>query len=128
MIKNWRRSYDDGDITPTNDAAARELMYEEGGGTLPRQQRGILQRAVLNTMPPLEHHHYMNAAAAAEYVCHAGGLGPPNANVAAGTTGVGAVAVGPGNVLDSASLTNVSILTQKIIRKTIPRENFKYFK
>ena len=52
-------------------------MYEEGGGgTLPRQQRGILQRAVLNTMPPLEHHHhYMNAAAAAEYVVHAGGLG-----------------------------------------------------
>ncbi|XP_068145300.1 uncharacterized protein ckn isoform X2 [Drosophila tropicalis] len=62
----WRRSYDDGDITPTNDAT-RELLYEEGGGTLPRQQRGILQRAVLNTMPPLEHHHYMNAAAAAEY-------------------------------------------------------------
>ncbi|XP_017019049.1 uncharacterized protein ckn isoform X1 [Drosophila kikkawai] len=63
----WRRSYDDGDITPTNDAT-RELLYEqEGGGTLPRQQRGILQRAVLNTMPPLENHHYMNAAAAAEY-------------------------------------------------------------
>ncbi|KAH8355343.1 hypothetical protein KR093_011320, partial [Drosophila rubida] len=67
----WRRSYDDGDITPTNDAT-RELLYEEGGGTLPRQQRGILQRAVLNTMPPLEHHHYMNAAAAAEYVTAGG--------------------------------------------------------
>ena len=70
--QSWRRSYDDGDITPTNDAVARDLIYEEGGGTLPRQQRGILQRAVLNTMPPLDH-HYMNAAAAAEYVCHAGG-------------------------------------------------------
>ncbi|KAM8713435.1 hypothetical protein ACLKA7_013707 [Drosophila subpalustris] len=67
----WRRSYDDGDITPTNDAN-RDLLYEEGGGTLPRQQRGILQRAVLNTMPPLEHHHYMNAAAAAEYVTASG--------------------------------------------------------
>ncbi|XP_017839398.1 caskin-2 isoform X2 [Drosophila busckii] len=70
----WRRSYDDGDITPTNDAT-RELIYEEGGGTLPRQQRGILQRAVLNTMPPLEHHHYMNAAAAAAEYGTAGGGG-----------------------------------------------------
>lgn len=84
-------------------------MYEEGGGTLPRQQRGILQRAVLNTMPPLEHHHYMNAAAAAEYVCHAGGLGPPTANVAPGTAGVASNVVGAGNVLDSSSLTNVSL-------------------
>ncbi|XP_015040353.2 caskin-2 isoform X2 [Drosophila pseudoobscura] len=73
----WRRSYDDGDITPTNDAT-RELLYEEGGGTLPRQQRGILQRAVLNTMPPLEHHHYMNAAAAAEYGAASGGEGGAN--------------------------------------------------
>ncbi|XP_037951791.1 uncharacterized protein LOC119682421 isoform X2 [Teleopsis dalmanni] len=85
---SWRRSYDDGDITPTNDAT-RDLVYEEGGGTLPRQQRGILQRAVLNSMPPLEHHHYMNAAAA-EYVCHAAGIGGPvslgggNMNVAGG--------------------------------------------
>lgn len=84
-------------------------MYEEGGGTLPRQQRGgILQRAVLNTMPPLEHHHYMNAAAAAEYVCHAGGLGPPTSSVPPGSAGV-APNVGPGNVLDSSSLTNVSL-------------------
>lgn len=51
-------------------------MYEDGGGTLPRQQRGtttdkskILQRAVLNSMPCADH-HYMNASAA-EYVCHA---------------------------------------------------------
>ncbi|XP_039148664.1 caskin-2 isoform X2 [Drosophila simulans] len=74
----WRRSYDDGDITPTNDAT-RELLYEqEGGGTLPRQQRGILQRAVLNTMPPLEHHHYMNAAAAAEYGAASGVEGGAN--------------------------------------------------
>ncbi|KAH8320536.1 hypothetical protein KR067_005202 [Drosophila pandora] len=74
----WRRSYDDGDITPTNDAT-RELLYDqEGGGTLPRQQRGILQRAVLNTMPPLEHHHYMNAAAAAEYGAATGGEGGAN--------------------------------------------------
>ncbi|EDV55956.1 uncharacterized protein LOC6548973 isoform X1 [Drosophila erecta] len=74
----WRRSYDDGDITPTNDAT-RELLYEqEGGGTLPRQQRGILQRAVLNTMPPLEHHHYMNAAAAAEYGAASGVEGGTN--------------------------------------------------
>ncbi|XP_017149170.2 caskin-2 isoform X2 [Drosophila miranda] len=73
----WRRSYDDGDITPTNDAT-RELLYEEGGGTLPRQQRGILQRAVLNTMPPLKHHHYMNAAAAAEYGAASGGEGGAN--------------------------------------------------
>ncbi|XP_016958076.1 caskin-2 isoform X2 [Drosophila biarmipes] len=74
----WRRSYDDGDITPTNDAT-RELLYEqEGGGTLPRQQRGILQRAVLNTMPPLEHHHYMNAAAAAEYGAAGGVEGGAN--------------------------------------------------
>ncbi|KAH8277641.1 hypothetical protein KR018_002833 [Drosophila ironensis] len=74
----WRRSYDDGDITPTNDAT-RELLYDqEGGGTLPRQQRGILQRAVLNTMPPLEHHHYMNAAAAAEYGAASGAEGGAN--------------------------------------------------
>ncbi|XP_017040636.1 caskin-2 isoform X2 [Drosophila ficusphila] len=74
----WRRSYDDGDITPTNDAT-REMLYEqEGGGTLPRQQRGILQRAVLNTMPPLEHHHYMNAAAAAEYGAAGGVEGGAN--------------------------------------------------
>lgn len=81
-------------------------MYEEGGGTLPRQQRGILQRAVLNTMPPLEHHHYMNAAAAAEYVCHAGGLGPSTANIPASSVGV-AANVSAGNVLDGSSLTNV---------------------
>jgi hypothetical protein len=35
----WRRSYDDGDITPTNETA---LMYETGGGTLPRP-RGIIR-------------------------------------------------------------------------------------
>ncbi|KAM7343975.1 CRK like proto-oncogene, adaptor protein isoform 2-T3 [Cochliomyia hominivorax] len=124
---NWRRSYDDGDITPTNDAAARELMYEEGGGTLPRQQRGILQRAVLNTMPPLEHHHYMNAAAAAEYVCHAGGLGPPSANVPPGSSGVASNVVGAGNVLDSSSLTNPyltgSPLTAKKIAPEPPRRH-----
>ncbi|XP_053966146.1 uncharacterized protein LOC128868276 isoform X2 [Anastrepha ludens] len=107
---SWRRSYDDGDITPTNDAT-RELMYEEGGGTLPRQQRGILQRAVLNSMPPLEH-HYMNAAAAAEYVCHAAGLGVgggvPGAGAHVGSAGA---AVGAsGCVLDGAGL-NASYLT-----------------
>lgn len=102
-LQSWRRSYDDGDITPTNDAA-RELMYEEGGGTLPRQQRGILQRAVLNSMPPLEH-HYMNAAVAAEYVCHAGGLGGVGVPGAAAHVG----AAGPtGCVLDSAGLNAVS--------------------
>ncbi|XP_023159403.1 uncharacterized protein LOC101458139 isoform X2 [Ceratitis capitata] len=106
----WRRSYDDGDITPTNDAA-RELMYEEGGGTLPRQQRGILQRAVLNSMPPLEH-HYMNAAAAAEYVCHAGGLGGVGVGVG-GVPGAGALvgaAGATGCALDGAGL-NASYLT-----------------
>ncbi|XP_065367630.1 uncharacterized protein ckn isoform X2 [Calliphora vicina] len=118
---NWRRSYDDGDITPTNDAAARELMYEEGGGTLPRQQRGILQRAVLNTMPPLEHHHYMNAAAAAEYVCHAGGLGPPTANVPPGTAGVTSN-IGAGNVLDSSSLTNPYLTGSPMTTKKIAPE------
>lgn len=61
----WRRSYDDGDITPTNEAA-RELMYEEGGGTLPRQRGNaadrckVLQRAVLQNMPVDAQHHYMN--------------------------------------------------------------------
>lgn len=34
----WRRSYDDGDITPTNETG---LMYE-GGGTLPRP-RGVIR-------------------------------------------------------------------------------------
>uniref|UniRef100_A0A1A9Z5B1 Uncharacterized protein n=1 Tax=Glossina pallidipes TaxID=7398 RepID=A0A1A9Z5B1_GLOPL len=127
---NWRRSYDDGDITPTNDAAAnRDLIYEEGGGTLPRQQRGILQRAVLNTMPPLEHHHYMNAAAAAEYVCHTAGLvagtnaGGVN-NSAANATGVGVAA---GTVLDNSSLTNPYItgspLTSKKIAPEPPRRH-----
>ncbi|XP_037893439.1 uncharacterized protein LOC119639843 isoform X2 [Glossina fuscipes] len=127
---NWRRSYDDGDITPTNDAAAnRDLMYEEGGGTLPRQQRGILQRAVLNTMPPLEHHHYMNAAAAAEYVCHTSGLvagtnaGGVN-NSAATAAGVGVAA---GTVLDNSSLTNPYItgspLTSKKIAPEPPRRH-----
>ncbi|XP_036342561.1 uncharacterized protein LOC118751840 isoform X4 [Rhagoletis pomonella] len=107
---SWRRSYDDGDITPTNDAT-RELMYEEGGGTLPRQQRGILQRAVLNSMPPLEH-HYMNAAAAAEYVCHAAGMGVgsgvPGAAAHVGTAG--ATVGGSGCVLDSTGL-NASYLS-----------------
>ncbi|XP_055857448.1 uncharacterized protein LOC129920221 [Episyrphus balteatus] len=62
---SWRRSYDDGDITPTNEAA-RELMYEEGGGTLPRQRGNaadrckVLQRAVLQNMPVDAQHHYMN--------------------------------------------------------------------
>lgn len=84
-------------------------MYEEGGGTLPRQQRGILQRAVLNTMPALEHHHYMNAAAAAEYISHAGGLGPTNVNMPPGAAGGVANAVGAGGVLDGSSLTNVSL-------------------
>ncbi|XP_037820467.1 caskin-1 isoform X3 [Lucilia sericata] len=120
---NWRRSYDDGDITPTNDAAARELMYEEGGGTLPRQQRGILQRAVLNTMPPLEHHHYMNAAAAAEYVCHAGGLGPPTtANVPPGANAGVSSNVGAGNVLDSSSLTNPYLTGSPMTAKKIAPE------
>lgn len=62
---SWRRSYDDGDITPTNEAV-RELMYEEGGGTLPRQRGNaadrckVLQRAVLQNMPVDAQHHYMN--------------------------------------------------------------------
>ncbi|XP_075165128.1 CRK like proto-oncogene, adaptor protein isoform X2 [Haematobia irritans] len=113
---NWRRSYDDGDITPTNDAAARELMYEEGGGTLPRHQRGILQRAVLNTMPPLEHHHYMNAAAA-EYVCHAAGLGS-GANAPSGSTSI---------VIDNPNHTNTYItgspMTSKKIAPDPPRRH-----
>lgn len=79
-------------------------MYEEGGGTLPRHQRGILQRAVLNSMPPVEHHHYMNAAAA-EYVCHAAGLGGANASTQAGLM---ATATGSANALESSSLANVS--------------------
>lgn len=82
-------------------------MYEEGGGTLPRQQRGILQRAVLNTMPTIEHHHYMNAAAA-EYVCHAAGLGAGSVGVG-GTTGQSGVVVQGGNILDNSSLNNVFI-------------------
>nr|XP_014089447.1 uncharacterized protein LOC106617016 isoform X1 [Bactrocera oleae]XP_014089448.1 uncharacterized protein LOC106617016 isoform X1 [Bactrocera oleae]XP_014089449.1 uncharacterized protein LOC106617016 isoform X1 [Bactrocera oleae]XP_014089451.1 uncharacterized protein LOC106617016 isoform X1 [Bactrocera oleae]XP_036230022.1 uncharacterized protein LOC106617016 isoform X1 [Bactrocera oleae]XP_036230023.1 uncharacterized protein LOC106617016 isoform X1 [Bactrocera oleae]XP_036230024.1 uncharac len=114
---SWRRSYDDGDITPTNDAA-RELMYEEGGGTLPRQQRGILQRAVLNSMPPLEH-HYMNAAAAAEYVCHAGGLG--GVGVPGATAHVGAT--GPtGCVLDSAGLNTPYLTGSPMSNKKIAPE------
>lgn len=82
-------------------------MYEEGGGTLPRQQRGILQRAVLNTMPPLEHHHYMNAAAA-EYVCHAA-LGSTNTNVPGSTSATSAV--------DNSNLNNVSIFTQLNLKR-----------
>ncbi|XP_061399907.1 uncharacterized protein LOC133335614 [Musca vetustissima] len=111
---NWRRSYDDGDITPTNDAAARELMYEDGGGTLPRQQRGILQRAVLNTMPPLEQHHYMNAAAA-EYVCHAAGLGGTGANVAGSTAS-------SANVIDNANINNPYIAGSPMVGKKIAPE------
>ncbi|XP_073848563.1 CRK like proto-oncogene, adaptor protein isoform X4 [Musca autumnalis] len=111
---NWRRSYDDGDITPTNDAAARELIYEEGGGTLPRQQRGILQRAVLNTMPPLEHHHYMNAAAA-EYVCHAAGLGSASANVSSGTASTT-------NAIDTTNLNNPYLTGSPMTGKKIAPE------
>uniref|UniRef100_A0A1A9WV43 SAM domain-containing protein n=1 Tax=Glossina brevipalpis TaxID=37001 RepID=A0A1A9WV43_9MUSC len=124
---NWRRSYDDGDITPTNDAAAnRDLIYEEGGGTLPRQQRGILQRAVLNTMPPLEHHHYMNAAAAAEYVCHTSGLivgtnagGVNNSTTTATGVGVGVTA---GAVLDNSSLANPYLTGSPMASKKIAPE------
>ncbi|XP_005182056.2 uncharacterized protein LOC101887572 isoform X3 [Musca domestica] len=111
---NWRRSYDDGDITPTNDAATRELMYEDGGGTLPRQQRGILQRAVLNTMPPLEHHHYMNAAAA-EYVCNAAGLVGPSANVPTGN-------VSSAKVIESSNLNNHYISGSPMTGKKIAPE------
>uniref|UniRef100_A0A1I8NQ83 SAM domain-containing protein n=1 Tax=Stomoxys calcitrans TaxID=35570 RepID=A0A1I8NQ83_STOCA len=110
---NWRRSYDDGDITPTNDAAARELMYEEGGGTLPRHQRGILQRAVLNTMPPLEHHHYMNAAAA-EYVCHAAGIG--------GATNANVQSASAGNVVDNPNLNNPYLTGSPMTNKKIAPE------
>ncbi|XP_067626717.1 uncharacterized protein ckn [Eurosta solidaginis] len=120
---SWRRSYDDGDITPTNDAT-RELLYEEGGGTLPRQQRGILQRAVLNSMPPLEH-HYMNAAAAAEYVCHAGGLGV-GGGVVPGTTHVGSTGVGvvnaTGCVLDNTALNTTYLTGSPMSSKKIAPE------
>ncbi|XP_055383897.1 uncharacterized protein DDB_G0283357 isoform X1 [Condylostylus longicornis] len=39
----WRRSYDDGDITPTNEISAisgTSIDLIEGGGTLPRQRGG----------------------------------------------------------------------------------------
>lgn len=36
MQHGWRRSYDDGDLTPTNELASMAL--HEGGGTLPRQR------------------------------------------------------------------------------------------
>lgn len=39
-LQTWRRSYDDGDITPTNEAAI--LGSYEGGGTLPRP-RGLVK-------------------------------------------------------------------------------------
>ncbi|XP_075973814.1 CRK like proto-oncogene, adaptor protein isoform X2 [Anticarsia gemmatalis] len=42
---SWRRSYDDGDITPTNDAAY------EGGGTLPRP-RGLVRPRPVAKIPP----------------------------------------------------------------------------
>lgn len=36
---SWRRSYDDGDITPTNEIMEAKNDTSSGGGTLPRQQR-----------------------------------------------------------------------------------------
>lgn len=36
----WRRSYDDGDITPTNE----NIICTEGGGTLPRHSRSNVNR------------------------------------------------------------------------------------
>ncbi|XP_044732394.1 caskin-2 isoform X2 [Chrysoperla carnea] len=46
----WRpRSYDDGDITPTNEVAA--LIYEGGGGTLPRP-RGLVRPRPIAKIPP----------------------------------------------------------------------------
>lgn len=39
-MQTWRRSYDDGDITPTNEAVI--LGSYEGGGTLPRP-RGLVK-------------------------------------------------------------------------------------
>ncbi|KAG5668770.1 hypothetical protein PVAND_016697 [Polypedilum vanderplanki] len=38
-MQSWRRSYDDGDITPTNEIMEAKNETSSGGGTLPRQQR-----------------------------------------------------------------------------------------
>ncbi|XP_026468400.1 uncharacterized protein LOC113372293 [Ctenocephalides felis] len=42
--QQWRRSYDDGDITPTNEASI--LASYEGGGTLPRPRGFVRPRPV----------------------------------------------------------------------------------
>ncbi|KAL5287763.1 hypothetical protein ACFFRR_008562 [Megaselia abdita] len=46
----WRRSYDDGDITPTNEsglyAGTAQTAHDQGGGTLPRQRRNMTERAM----------------------------------------------------------------------------------
>lgn len=39
--QNWRRSYDDGDLTPTNEIMEAKNDASSGGGTLPRQQRQV---------------------------------------------------------------------------------------
>lgn len=47
ILQPWRRSYDDGDITPTNEIAMSYCDPQEGGGTLPRHYRsgagGLIQ-------------------------------------------------------------------------------------
>lgn len=40
-MQTWRRSYDDGDITPTNE----NFICTEGGGTLPRHNRSGINRS-----------------------------------------------------------------------------------
>lgn len=43
--QTWRRSYDDGDITPTNEIATDLSDSQQGGGTLPRQRSSTSGRS-----------------------------------------------------------------------------------
>jgi hypothetical protein len=43
---NWRRSYDDGDLTPTNEIMEAKNDTSSGGGTLPRQRQA--KRSISN--------------------------------------------------------------------------------
>lgn len=55
-IFGWKyRSYDDGDITPTNET----LTFHEGGGTLPRP-RGLVRPRPVAKIPATLCHTYRN--------------------------------------------------------------------
>lgn len=72
MQQPWRRSYDDGDITPTNECGNNccDLSSQQGGGTLPRHHRGGVprQRPIAKVMANLPFQGQMLVAADVDYV------------------------------------------------------------